>query len=133
MVLELKRQFYELIQKLGYHITDSGEYKELFPWLMLRTDGHQISQSFDTTTETVSFMLDVYSTYSGEKEILEIIENINRNIVYLRETNPYIISANQQSARIIDDNGTGPIRKHGVIRYTFLLTYSAKEEEDNDI
>lgn len=131
MVLELKRQFYELINSLGYHITDSGEYKELFPWLMLRTNGIQSQYSYDTLTETVGFTLDIFSTYPGEKEILEIVENINANLNEFIKNSPYIIYGSQKSANITDDKDTGPVRKHGIIKYNFLLTGARGGEPDD--
>ena len=119
MILEIKRQFYELIKNLGYHIADNINDLDEFPRLILRTSSHKREET-----------LDIFSTYSGEKEILEIADNIAEHLKQMREENPQIIAIQQKTAQILDDNGTGPIRKHGSIRYSFLLTSGLEEKEE---
>ena len=74
MLYKLKTQFYSLLKELGYNITDSAEYKENFPWLMLRTDGYTAFRSFNTNISNITLTLDIFSTYCGEKEIIEGIK-----------------------------------------------------------
>ena len=130
--IELKTQLYELIKSLGYNVTDNGTYEEKFPWLMVRTSGHNRFDSFDLRTDAFSFTIDIFSTYAGEREILEIIENISNNIQDLRIQNNKIMFISQNSLRIIDDNKKGPVRKHGVVTYRFLCSSGLEEIENEE-
>ena len=134
MLANLKSQFYSLIKGLGYNITDNAEYKEQFPWLMLRTNGYRTMNSFNVNISSAVLVLDIFSTYSGEKEIIEIVENIGEHLKELQDNNPDIMFAYQKSLKILDDKSTGPVRKHGVVVYEFLLGYGiAPVEEVPDI
>ena len=134
MLAKLKSQFYSLIKGLGYNITDNAEYKEQFPWLMLRTNGYRTMNSFNVNISSAVLVLDIFSTYSGEKEIIEIVENIGEHLKELQDNNPDIMFAYQKSLKILDDKSTGPVRKHGVVVYEFLLGYGiAPAEEVPDV
>lgn len=134
MLANLKSQFYSLIKGLGYNITDNAEYKEQFPWLMLRTNGYRTMNSFNVNISSAVLVLDIFSTYSGEKEIIEIVENIGEHLKELQDNNPDIMFAYQKSLKILDDKSTGPVRKHGVVVYEFLLGYGiAPAEEVPDV
>ena len=134
MLANLKSQFYSLIKGLGYNITDNAEYKEQFPWLMLRTNGYRTMNSFNVNISSAVLVLDIFSTYSGEKEIIEIVENIGEHLKELQDNNPDIMFAYQKSLKILDDKSTGPVRKHGVAVYEFLLGYGiAPVEEVPDV
>lgn len=134
MLANLKSQFYSLIKGLGYNITDNAEYKEQFPWLMLRTNGYRTMNSFNVNISSAVLVLDIFSTYSGEKEIIEIVENIGEHLKELQDNNPDIMFAYQKTLKILDDKSTGPVRKHGVVVYEFLLGYGiAPVEEVPDV
>lgn len=134
MLANLKSQFYSLIKGLGYNITDNAEYKEQFPWLMLRTNGYRTMNSFNVNISSAVLVLDIFSTYSGEKEIIEIVENIGEHLKELQDNNPDIMFAYQKTLKILDDKSTGPVRKHGVVTYEFLLGYGiAPAEEVSDV
>ena len=130
MLANLKSQFYSLIKGLGYNITDNAEYKEQFPWLMLRTNGYRTMNSFNVNISSAVLVLDIFSTYSGEKEIIEIVENIGEHLKELQDNNPDIMFAYQKSLKILDDKSTGPVRKHGVVVYEFFLGYGIAPVED---
>lgn len=134
MLANLKTQFYSLIKGLGYNITDNAEYKEQFPWLMLRTNGYRTMNSFNVNISSAVLVLDIFSTYSGEKEIIEIVENIGEHLKELQDNNPDVMFAYQKTLKILDDKSTGPVRKHGVVVYEFLLGYGiAPVEEVPDV
>lgn len=134
MLANLKTQFYSLIKGLGYNITDNAEYKEQFPWLMLRTNGYRTMNSFNVNISSAVLVLDIFSAYSGEKEIIEIVENIGEHLKELQDNNPDIMFAYQKTLKILDDKSTGPVRKHGVVIYEFLLGYGiAPVEEVPDV
>lgn len=134
MLANLKTQFYSLIKGLGYNITDNAEYKEQFPWLMLRTNGYRTMNSFNVNISSAVLVLDIFSTYSGEKEIIEIVEDIGEHLKELQDNNPEVMFAYQKTMKILDDKSTGPVRKHGVVVYEFLLGYGiAPVEEVPDV
>lgn len=135
MLSTLKTQFYTLIKNLGYNITDNAEYRENLPWLMLRTNGYQTMKSFNTNVASATLVLDIFSNYPGEKEIIDIVENIGSHLCELQENNAEILFSTQKTLKILDDKATGPIRKHGVVIYQFLLgngiSYIEEDVDDN--
>lgn len=130
MLAQLKSQFYSLIKEKGYNITDNAEYREKFPWLMLRTNGYQVLNSFNMKMSNATLVLDIFSQYSGEKEIIEIVEDIQELLMELQNTNPAILFAYQKSLKILDDKATGPVRKHGVVVYEFLMGHGLEMPEE---
>lgn len=130
MVQRIKRELYSLITQLGYNITDNGAYNENFPWLMMRLGGHNRFDTMDVRTDSIIITIDIFSTYKGEKEILDIVENITNNIQSLKVNNKSIMYIAQKNLRILDDNKKGPVKKHGVLTYWFLLSSSIGEEDN---
>ena len=132
MLSKLKTELYETIKQLGYNITDNATYVENFPWLMLRTNGYQILDSFNMKIGKATLVLDIFSQYNGEKEIIEIADDIQRNLATLIDNNSDVLYGYQKDLKILDDKKTGPVRKHGVVIYEFLLGYGIEQEELND-
>ena len=130
MLSEVKTQFYSLLKEMGYNITDNGEYRNNFPWLMLRTNGYSSVNSFNTNVSGITLTLDIFSSYSGEKEIIDIVENIEPRLAELRAANPNILFCYQKTMKILDDKSTGPVRKHGVVVYEFLTGYGTAPVEE---
>lgn len=126
MLNEVKTQVYQLIKGLGYNCTDNGVYKENFPWLMLKIKGHTLRTSLDLRYDVITLDLDIFSTYAGEQEIINIVDNIANHLDDLRAVNPNITAISQIAMKIIPDKETGPVRKHGIVTYRILLT-SGKE------
>ena len=129
IVSEIKEQFIRLIKNLGYNITDNVFYEENFPWLILKTDNYQTINSLDTIFENVVLRIDIFSNYAGEKEILDIVEDIRCHLDELRIENQYITQIFQSNLKIIDDKTKGPVNKHGIALYNVILTRS---KENND-
>ena len=132
MLTAIKEQFYNLLKSLGYKVTDNGTYKEDFPWLMLTTGNYQSSVSLDIRYDVITLKLDIFSTYNGEKEIIQISENIVNHLQELRRNNPDITAITQKKMTIIGDKETGPVRKHGILTYQFLVTSGLDLEDNND-
>lgn len=132
MVEKIKTELCSLIKQLGYNITDNGAYVENFPWLMARLNGYNRVDTIDTRIENIYITIDIFSKYKGEKEILTIVENINNHLQEIRRDNPEIIYVSQYDLKILDDNKTGPVKKHGVLTYLFLLTSNLLEEDAID-
>lgn len=131
MISKVKTELYNLIKGLGYNVTDVGDFREDFPWLMLKTTGATAYQTRDTTYTNITFSLDVFSTYSGEKEVLTIIDNITSHLNDLLKIDKEIIFIQQTSTKILGDKNTGPVRKHGVINYSVIVASAIGEENGN--
>lgn len=132
MLAQIKTDFYNLLRRLGYNVTDSGTYEEKFPWLMLRTNRYELKTIRNTEQGKIALTLDVFSQYQGEKEIIEIIENIAEHLNELYAINKTIIYCQQKTAQILEDNTHGPIRKHGVINYEFAVAREGVEATNVD-
>ena len=128
MISKVKTELYNLIKELGYNITDNGDFHEDFPWLMLKTSGATAFQTIDTAYTTIVFSLDIFSTYSGEKEILAIIDNITNHLNDLLKIDKSIIYIQQTSTKILGDKATGPVRKHGIVNYSVIVASPIGEE-----
>lgn len=131
MLKRIKERFYSLVKGLNYNITDNGTYSENFPWLMLRLGNATNLNTFDLRVNAVSLTLDIFSTYNGELEIIDIVEDITAHLNDLIKEMPELLYAYQKTFKILDDKSTGPVRKHGVVVYDFLLGQSEREVQDD--
>ena len=86
----------------------------------------------DIRYDNITYTLDIFSTYSGEKELLEIIENIGNHLIALRQNNSSIMYIQQKNCKILDDNKKGPVKKHAVIEYKFTCATGLEEEDANE-
>lgn len=132
MIDEVKTKFYELLISLGYNVGDNGVYREEFPYLMIRIGNYQTAVSYDIRFEEITIILDIFSTYNGEKEIIDINKDIINHIEEMRDLIPSITTIYQQGMMIIGDKETGPVRKHGILTYKFTLTSGLMEDDDNE-
>ena len=129
MVGELKRKVFQALQEADLNITDNRNYEEQFPWCMLRTGNIQRIKYRDVRTEIVTLTIDIFSKYSGEEEILLLQDKIS-GIIEEMEWD-CLMGVVLSSCIILDDKSTGPVRKHGVLNYNFVLAIGKEEEDDN--
>lgn len=132
MVQKIKIDLCSLVRKLGYNIADNGAYSDSLPRLQARLGAYNRMDAFDTRIDNITMVIDIFSKYKGEKEILDIAENITNHIQELKTDNSNIIYIMQKDLKILDDNSTGVIKKHGVLIYTFLLSSTVEEEDTTD-
>lgn len=132
MVQRIKTDLCSLVRELGYKITDNGAYVEDFPWLMARLGAYQCVDSLDSRVEVIKIVIDIFSKYKGEKEILDIASNITNHIQTLKNDNPNITYIFQSDLKIMDDNKTGVVKKHAILIYSFLVSSSLNEEDEPD-
>lgn len=128
MVQKIKTDLCSLVRRLGYNITDNGAYVESYPWLMARLGGHSRMDAVNSRTDNITIVIDIFSKYKGEKEILDIIEDITNHLWEMKIDNPNLMYVAQKNLKILDDNKTGPVKKHGVVSYWFLLSSNTEEE-----
>lgn len=136
MLEKLKTDFYAMIAGLGYNVSDNRQFETGgSPWLVLRSNGYQRAHSVGLRLSKITLVLDIFSQYSGEREIIQVIDKIADNLEEFLAEHPEVLFCHQKSMKILDDKATGPVRKHGVVSYEFLmgLEKTANEEgEDNE-
>ena len=129
LITDIKKDLYQLITELGYYVADNRQTaKDQWPWLLIRLNGHNRRDAIGVRYDNITLTVDIFSKYNGEKEIIEIIENISNHIQQLRKNNDNIIYIEQATGKIIDDSASGPIRKHGVVSYKFTCAIPMEDE-----
>ena len=121
MVERLKQVFYTALSENNIDLRDTKNFAEAFPQVFLRTSNIKRIYYQGISAINVSFTLDLFSKYSGEKEILVLeqeISTIARNLV---DTNDFIMGMGLRSCLIQDDDSTGINIKHGILIYDFVL------------
>ena len=121
MVERLKQVFCTALSENNIDLRDTKNFAEVFPQVFLRTSNIKRIYYQGVSAINVSFTLDLFSKYSGEKEILDLeqeISTIARNLV---DTNDFIMGMGLRSCLIQDDDSTGINIKHGILIYHFVL------------
>ena len=130
MISYLKTQIKECIEELGYQIRDNNTYSNTYPMITLRLSNANREAKNHVVLQKVVSVVDIFSTYNGEKEILDINDKINEKLFMLPQRNKHITAMKQQNCLILDDKETGVVRKHGVLIYEFLLTSALGEVKE---
>jgi len=121
IITYLKQQLYSILsEELEYNVMDNPYETEerTFPYLLLTLQDTQRERQKNNNIMKIRFKIDIFSNYSGEKEILEM-ESAIYNAIQKLWDNEYVTNIRQNAFRIIDDKSTGVLRKHGMITYTF--------------
>lgn len=121
MVEQLKQVFCTALSENSINLRDTKNFAETFPQVFLRTSNIKRVYYQGVSAINVSFTLDLFSKYSGEKEILDLehqLSTIARNLV---DTNDFIMGMGLRSCLIQDDDSTGINMKHGTLIYDFVL------------
>ena len=129
MISYLKTQIKECIDALGYHVRDNNTYNTTYPMITLRLSKASQERKNQVILQKITYVVDVFSTYNGEKEILDINDKISEKLFELPQQNKHI-TAVRQNCLILDDKETGVVRKHGVLTYEFLLTSVISEVKE---
>ena len=130
MLEQLKTDFYAMLVDLGLNVSDNRNFEEgESPWMMLRTNGYQRVQSIGLSASKITLVLDIFSQYNGEREIIKVIDKVASNLEPFILQHPEVLYCFQKTVKILDDKTTGPVRKHGVISYEFLMGINIPEEE----
>ena len=130
MLEKLKTDFYTMLVELGFNISDNRNFEEgNSPWMILRTNGYQRVQSFGLSASKITLVLDIFSQYNGEREIIKVVDKIAENLEPFILQHSEVFYCFQKTVKILDDKTTGPVRKHGVVSYEFLMSVNTPEEE----
>ena len=131
MLEKLKTDFYGMITELGFNVSDNRNFEiGGSPWLVLRTNGYQRVHSFGLSASKITLVLDIFSQYNGEREIIKVIDKVASNLESFILQHPEVLYCFQKTVKILDDKATGPVRKHGVVSYEFLMGINTPEEEE---
>lgn len=130
MISQIKTQLYQILKDLNYNVTDNpyGEEVKSFPYVLLTLSNTRRDKEKNTYLFNIKFKIDIFSDYNGEKEILDMEEEIFNNIDKLYE-NEFVTYVRESAFHIIDDKSTGVLRKHGIINYTIYSTGGITENE----
>lgn len=128
MNIELKQKFYNILASdLGYRVFDTPvDNRVRCPWIRLTLGNISRDYFQGNFVYNYSFYVDIFSDYNGEKEILQMEENIFTHLNKLYEVDG-VTYVRETSFKIIDDKSLGPVRKHGSIKYTVLCNGDIKE------
>ena len=133
MIIDVKTKFYNIIKDLGCAIYDNpyaidGERRHL-PYCQIRTNNIKRTMFQQNFINAVEFKVDMWSKYSGEKEILEMEKKIAESLEKLYELDP-VVFVIEKSFRILDDKSTGAVMKHAIAVYDIAL--EGKETNDGN-
>ena len=129
MIETLKRKLYNSLVENNIEMTDNWSFDSgTFPKCMLRLSNSRKLKYLNTRVQTISFTLDVFSTYNGEKEILDLEEQIT-DIFENIDDMPEIMGVQLTMGKILDEKSKGPVCKHGIFIYQFILATGWEEEE----
>lgn len=134
MLKAVKDNFRTHIQTvLDKNVYDVGAYHDEneFPYLKLRLNHLRASHAKDTVIMNVIFTLDLFSKYTGEQEIIEMVDDLINSLPEFIQANSFITYCYLSRLQIVDDNETGTLRKHGIANFSFLITGGLVENEDD--
>lgn len=132
MATKIKKAFYEILtQDLQFNVMDNpyNTKERKFPYVLLTLANINRVTYKNCFQYEYRFKVDIFSNYSGEKEILEMETAIFDKLGKLYDI-PEVTYIREPSCKIMDDKTTGPVRKHGVI--TYVITCLGQEEEINE-
>lgn len=125
MIQTVKEQIYSILTSdLKYLVVDNPQdnTNNIFPCMLLTTKKITRDKVKNVYQHQVSFKIDVFSTYHGEKEILEIDQKIYDKLQEKLYDNELITYFRQTDFKILDDTSTGIVMKHGILSYTVYLS-----------
>ncbi len=113
-MLNIKQMVYEIVTEQGLDVTDNPQtVKEVYPYGILRTITNTVNRQKNFSKRYWTLRLDVFSTYAGEKEILDTHNALESSINDLM-LHPDIFKVDI-GLTIMDDTEKGPVTKHGII------------------
>lgn len=117
-MLDIKTKVYTLLSSLSIDIQDTTVdanrlQKDKMPYGLFRTITAIPTEYKNYTKVAWSFNLDIFSNYSGEKEVLDLYSQVKEAVSALQKEDG--ITYVSTYCKIVDDKETGPVLKHGII------------------
>ena len=133
MLKELKKTIFVALTNAKFNVVDSWRFdEEEKPVLSLRLSNYSHTNYLDHNLGIANFVIDVFSDYPGEEEIMELEPKLTKVIMQVANDTPYIMGQMLKTMRIIDDKEQGPIQKHGIFVYTFILAEGEEIVEEEE-
>jgi hypothetical protein len=133
MLEKLKTDFYSMITELGFNVSDNRNFETgNSPWLILRTNGYERIHSLGLRMSKIVLVLDIFSQYNGEREIIWAIDKIADKLEDFLAQHQEVLFCHQKTVKILDDKATGPVRKHGVAVYEFMVGIDVNTGEETE-
>lgn len=118
--MDIKQKLYNALQGLGIDVIDSPYdrvVRNSFPFLLFRTNNVMTKERNGLVETTYIFLLDIYSEYSGEKEMYELYNKILKETKALGDE-PEVVRLADGGLKIMDDKTLGVLLKHGIMTLT---------------
>lgn len=128
MLKDFKKEVFNKLKSAELNITDNGAYEEKFPWVMMRLSDYNRSFYLNVRVEQIMFTIDIFSTYNGEEEIIDTESKITSLLKEVAEDNATVVGWGLKNMKIMDDKAKGPVAKHGVLTYRFILAAGDNDE-----
>lgn len=132
MTQTLKKRLFQLLQDdLQWNVSDNMDAQRKkereFPVVQLKLS-HSTKDIVKTAfKETIRFKIDIFSSYDGEKEILEMEEALVSNLYKMYDVKG-LVYIRESGFRILADKSTGVEMKHGIITLQFNCAGQFEEE-----
>ena len=102
-----------------------------FPYVLLGINDVSRDSYKNSYQYIIKFKIDIFSDYEGEKEILEMEQDIFNHIEKLYD-NEFVTYVRESGFRIMDDKSTGVTRKHAVLYYIIYSTGGLVDEQADE-
>ncbi len=134
IIHQIKKQIYNILSEdLQYNVMDNpyNTQKRTFPYVILSLQDVSRDKIKNTYQYVIKYKIDIFSNYEGEKEILEMEQNIYNHMDKLYD-NEFVTYFRESGFRIMDDKSTGVTRKHAVLYYTIYSTGGLVDEQADE-
>lgn len=131
MLKRLKQTLYKNLQDAGFNVSDSWFYEgnEDDTYILLRLSTFHKVNYHDHSAGIATFIVDIFSKYNGEEEIIDAEPRISEAMAQACEES-YVMGQSLSNMKIIDDRVRGPLAKHGIMSYRFVLAEGEEDESD---
>lgn len=130
---QVKKKLFQIMNDdLEWNVSDNMEISNSenrdFPQVFLQTS-HSVKDIIrEAIRETCRFKIHIFSTYEGEKEILDMEDALINKLVDLYDLDG-VVYVRESGFRVIADKSTGVEMKHGIISLTVYCAGLFKEGE----
>lgn len=114
-MFDVKQAVYDAIKEANIPLEDSPVFeRKEFPYGIFRTVNVVRTRYKNFYKSQHLYKFDIFSTYKGEKEVLDICDDLEQRIFtsVMNDKRCTFVDINHD---IIDDKEQGPVTKHGII------------------
>lgn len=114
-MFDVKQAVYDAIREIDIPLEDSPVFeRKKFPYGIFRTINVVRTRYKNFYKSQHLYKFDIFSTYKGEKEVLELCDIIEQHIFtcLMNDKRTTKVDINHD---IMDDKEQGPVVKHGII------------------